>query len=290
MILSAYLINGEPVGTVVTYYEPSQLNGNPPFKVEQTLSQGYADISSITNWDRFKGATGKDIKFIKRQINLLRESVGYNNLSLEEKILSNKYFASGVEYINAEVSAQEQSEFFYNFYKPLSDDARKDRDLAVSALMVKWLYTGQLSLESTDSLIKSSKNLRTDYIRDGVEGIGYGDDSDGLINFCENSSNYVPLGIVGVDKNAKMFSVLGDKTSVFIENKKLRILDSTGNNGNYTVVSSVFDSTNTNITVVESIPSNVADGDIYVNGFLFYDGTTKQMQSEILDIYVNGNY
>lgn len=290
MILSAYLIDGEPVGTVVTFYLDSQLNGNPAFKVEQTLSPGYADISSITNWDRFRGATGKDVKFIKRQINLIRESIGYNNLPLEEKILANKYFASGVEYINSEVSAAEQSSFFSNFYKPLSDDARRDRDLAVSALMVKWLYTGQLSLGSTDALIKSSKNLRTDYIRDGIEGIGYGDGSDGIINYCENSSTYLPFGVIGIDQNTKVFSVLGDKTANFQANQTFRILSSTGNDGIYTVVSSVFDNTNTNITVVEVIPSAVVSGNIYTKGFLFYDGTTIAMQSEILNIYVNGDY
>jgi len=290
MILSAYLINGEPVGTVVTFYLESQLNGNPAFKVEETLSSGYADISSITNWDRFSGATGKDVKFIKRRIDLIRQSIGYNNLSLEEKILTNKYFASGVEYINGEVSAQEQSNFFSNFYKPLSDDTRRDRDLAVTALMVKWLYTGQLGLIPTNELISASRNMRTAYIRDGVEGIGYGDSVSGVLNFCENSNAFAPNAIVGVDKNAKIFFVSGNHISIFTTDSKLRILDSTGNNGTYTVISSVFDNTNTNITVVEAISSDVADGDIYTSGFLFYDDTTKAMQSDILDIYVNGNY
>lgn len=290
MILSAYLINGQPVGTVVTYYTDAELNGNPPFKVEETLSQGYADISSITNWDRFRGATGKDIKFIKRQIQLLCQGIGYNNLPLNEQILANKYFASGVEYFNSEVSAAEQDAFFLNFYKLLSDEARRDRDLAVTGLMVKWLYTGQLSLDSTNQLISASKNLRTDYLRDGVEGIGYGDAVSGIINFCENSNAYAPFSIVDVDKNAKVFSVAGNKTTSFVAGNKFRIKGSTGNDGYYTIVSSAYNNTNTTITVTEAVASSVADGSAYVNGFLSYEGTTDLMQADILDIYINGNY
>lgn len=290
MKLTAYLIDGEPVGKIVVSYDEEQLNGNPPFKAEESVSSGYEDISSITYWDMFGSWTGKDFKVIRYQINLLRISIGYANLSLEEKILANKYFASGVEYFNAQVTPTEQEAFFRNFLKPNSDIARKSRDLAVTGWVNTRVYTGILDFGVVNQLILYSENLRTKYLRDGTSGIGYGDTIEGIVNFVMNDNGFTPFTIVGVNTITKTFSVAGDKTAEFYADKVMRIRLSTGNDGAYTVVSSVFDATNTNIIVAEAIPNATADGKIYVRGLMYYAGLTFAMQTELYNIYWNGIY
>jgi hypothetical protein len=254
------------------------------------LTPDYSDQSSITNWDKYGTYTEKDFKTIRYEITLLRQAIGYNNLPLNEKILANKYFASGVEYFNAQVTPAEQDAFFNDFLKPNSDTARKSRDLAVTQWVIRRIYTGVLTQATVDKLIQDAAKLRTEYLRDGTQGIGYNDTIEGVINFVKNDNGFSPFPIIGVNTATKTFTVAGDKTSDCPQDKIIRIHHSTGNNNAYTVVSSVFAAGETDITVAEAIPSAVEDGDIYVRGLLWYVGLTDVMQQELFDIYWNGIY
>lgn len=247
-------------------------------------------VSSITNWDKYGKELGKDVKFIKNEINKLRIETGYSNLSISEKIIANKYFASGVEYVNSEVSESEQDYYFDNFYKQEMDLSRLKRDLSLSKYFVRKIYTGIVSQSVIDRLIEDSRLIRINWLRDGTAGIGYGDTIDGVINFVKNDGEFSPLAIIGVDTVTKTFSVAGDKTEEFYADKIIRIHSSTGNDNGYTVVSSSCDTTNTHIVVVEEIPSATIDGNIYIRGLLWYEGLTLTMQDELFDIYWNGIY
>lgn len=274
---------------------PYNINGNNSQEevsivFTDTLPDGYTDISSITNWDTLTPICPFDFKAIKYQIYLLRVSIGYNNLSLEEKIITNKWFASGVEYNNAEVNAEQQAKYFTDFFKPGADNSRHNRDVAVSNYMMKLVYTGQLDYLVLCDLIQNAGIYRTQYIRDGITGIGYGDAVDGVVNYTKNDSAFSPMNIVGVNTSTKTFSVLGDKTSKFVAEHFLRVRDSTGNNGKYTIVSASYDNTNTNVVVTEVIPDSTADGKIYVNGFLYYEGVTQAMVDMVFGIYWDGIY
>jgi len=290
MLITAYLINGQSVGVDLSSWLTEDLNGNPAFKAEDSVSEGYADITSITSWDRFGLDTGKDFKVIKYQIYLLRIALGYENLSLEEQIITNKWFASGVEYINAQVPTSEQKIYFTEFFKPGADGARQQRDVAVSSYMMQLVYTGQFDYLVLCDLIQNARSLRTEYLRDGVTGIGYGDAVDGVVNYTKNDGGYSPMDILGVNVNTKTFSVFGDKTSRFVSNYKFRVRNATGNDGLYTIVSSSYDNTNTNVVVSEVIPSSTADGKIYTGGFMYYEGVTQQIVDDVFDIYWNGIY
>jgi hypothetical protein len=95
MLLTAYLINGQTVGVDLPSWNDSDLNGNPPFKAEATVSAGYADISSMENWsknwvldwsrcrDEFKplfyAAAGQNLQ-------------NFANLPMDQKLLACTYF------------------------------------------------------------------------------------------------------------------------------------------------------------------------------------------------------
>jgi hypothetical protein len=164
-----------------------------PVIIEGSVSSGRADYSSIERWDNLINGKRKnficndvrDFKFVRVEIKSIRQAVGYDNLTLEEKIICNKYFVSGVEYNNNEVSAEKQNEYFY-YYKENMNNCRQSRDLAVSAYLFKLVFTGQISKTNIDMAIKDSQPYREIYLRDGIEGIGYGDTQKGIINYVQD--------------------------------------------------------------------------------------------------------
>lgn len=69
------------------------------------------------------------------------------------------------------------------------------------------------------------------------------------------------LTIIGVNQSLLTFTVAGDKTPRFFAGAKFNVSGSTGNDGRYEVISSLFDTTNTIITVA-AIPDATVDGEI----------------------------
>jgi len=66
--------------------------------------------------------------------------------------------------------------------------------------------------------------------------------------------------ITAVDQPGKIFKHTGDVSTHYVAGDVFKVMGSTGNDGYYTVVSCVFIGGITEITVLESIPSAVADG------------------------------
>jgi hypothetical protein len=70
--------------------------------------------------------------------------------------------------------------------------------------------------------------------------------------------------VTGGNQGSKQFTVATDVTAIFVTDAVMYVQDSTSNDGTYTVASSSFGGGTTTITVVESIPTAVFDGDIVV--------------------------
>lgn len=70
--------------------------------------------------------------------------------------------------------------------------------------------------------------------------------------------------IDAVSQGSKTFTISGDGdlSSTFTDGREIKVNDSTGNDGRYTIVSTVWSDPDFIITVVESIPSAVVDGTI----------------------------
>lgn len=77
--------------------------------------------------------------------------------------------------------------------------------------------------------------------------------------------------IIGINQGIKTFTVSLDVTNLYQNGRQFNVVGSTLNNGTYTVVSSVFTSPNTIITVSQNIPSPTLNGGL--NIFLYYDDT-----------------
>lgn len=85
MLLTAYLIGSDPVGTVVSDWNGSQLNGNPAFLVESVVSTGRGDISNMGNWNKWGSATGSDHLKVRSEIQKLLDSKTWALASSSER-------------------------------------------------------------------------------------------------------------------------------------------------------------------------------------------------------------
>jgi hypothetical protein len=81
--------------------------------------------------------------------------------------------------------------------------------------------------------------------------------------------------------------IAGDVSASFKVNDLINIQDSTGNDGVYTVVSSEFNTPNTDIVVSETIVSTIADGSIYRNTIVNPD--TYEFQADDLMLITGSN-
>jgi hypothetical protein len=108
MLLGAYIINNVPVSEIGSYLD-TDLNGNSPFIISDSIPSGYEDITSIENLDRHgRGLIGttfgfRDWKCLQREIKaLVLDTVdndldaNWNNLSANEKLIACKYILSRV--------------------------------------------------------------------------------------------------------------------------------------------------------------------------------------------------
>lgn len=82
----------------------------------------------------------------------------------------------------------------------------------------------------------------------------------------------VEYPITAVNQILKQFMVTGNSTAYHLVGRKINVLLSTGNNAQYTIVSSVFSTPSTVVTVSEAIPSAVADGKVSM--YKYYDDNT----------------
>ncbi len=68
MLLTAFIINTQKVGTELIQWDGSDLGGNPAFKAEATVSTGYGDITSLANWNTWWKGTLLDYKELRNEL------------------------------------------------------------------------------------------------------------------------------------------------------------------------------------------------------------------------------
>lgn len=79
-----------------------------PVVITETLDTNkYNDITSIVNWDGY-GLVVSTLDITRDGIKLLYDSIGWNSLTNEEKIICSKFFISSVSERNSVLSVDEQ--------------------------------------------------------------------------------------------------------------------------------------------------------------------------------------
>ena len=75
--------------------------------------------------------------------------------------------------------------------------------------------------------------------------------------------------LTAVNQAQKKFTIAGNHTELYLSPRKFNIVESTANNGEYTVVSSTYAGGSTIITVAEAIPDSTVDGAASI--YQYYD-------------------
>jgi hypothetical protein len=101
---------------------------------------------------------------------------------------------------------------------------------------------------------------------------------------------YQSHSIVAVDVGTKTFSISGDLTTEFYAGVVLEVYGSTGNDGSYTIDSSVYNDPNTDIVIVETIPDATVDGKIESEFRPNWDTLGEDSASWDTDIKVSQSY
>jgi len=199
MKLYAYILNGKPLTDYVSWsygdvYGPAFLIGN-------TSPSGYSDVSSIINWSNYGGKL-KDYNYLRDRIKELTDSIGFNNLTTEEKIISANYFVVGKTERDTVLTEEEQYDA-WSYLIAQSQDSRFNR-----WEQAKKYISYKLTPINSSDLAKSTSDLCNDYInyniitktKDGISG---------LFDYLRGEGDYVSNGYP-----SKSYWTQGDEDSL----------------------------------------------------------------------------
>lgn len=218
MFIYAYLLNGVTPVSNVESYDNVQLNGNIPIVIATSLPDNYEDISSIRNWWKYGTNLNKDYKFIRREIMNMVSSVGWLNITPEEKIIAATIFAVGKTERAVIFNIEDQILNGIIFHKQSVKSRVTRENRAVSEIY------NRLTPGDQADLLNDISNLIDIYVKFGIEGTLEGD-PEGLFDYLESRSNtsYATTGLL-----SKNYSVEG-MTINQLSNTLIDILK----NGNY---------------------------------------------------------
>lgn len=183
MNLYAYILNGIPLNEI-SHWTINQLGGNAPFIASPTLPSGdYVDVSSIENWKTFGRRTNKDYKFIRNEIKLLANSIGWNNLTSSEKRICAKHFIVGKSRLDEIFTIKEQIKRGFLFH----GRSTKTRDQRWSHAEIE--IFNRLGKNGWRKIFDdiNQDNLTSRYINEGLEGTIEGD-AEGLFDYLDARS------------------------------------------------------------------------------------------------------
>src|ERR1035437_9669692 len=157
MILSAFLIDGKAVGIELNSWDGNII----PFKAEDNLSDGYADISSIENWDRF---TVLDWSRRRDEISILfyieagTQLQNFTGISTVKKIIACKYFLIPYS-IRIKVVGDTQDAINWSYLLAQTKISRIDCIEAMRVQTGQYMRTGFLTLSQTQQFYKDVFNM-----------------------------------------------------------------------------------------------------------------------------------
>ncbi len=199
MNLWAYdLGNGLNTSTVPTYTD-EELSGNPAFKAQDSQPTGYVDVSGIVNWHYYGPLAGKDYKYIRKEINSRVQTIGWGNLTNDEKEIAVKIFCSAVSQSErAEVYSEAIQRQLSLLHFQAMQESRAMRYARSQAEAFLFLSQAEQDVIITDVIAESVAQKYLSFGREGTES----GDPEGLFDYINatTGTKYAvgglgPLGI-----------------------------------------------------------------------------------------------
>lgn len=200
--LFAYNISGQTVGVDINSWWPKDLNGNEPFVLVsgQTLN-GYDNITSIENMYSWGSNPCSTYQTWQKGVRLCGYETGWSAMTDTEKDIIIDMYAypeGSTEIITYLVVTKGMSQYeaesylidkWHTYWNGFLEDCPERWSNAVKVTV------GYLPFSGASMLMDTVNVLVDKYIVAGRLGIGYGDTSDGLMNFIMSSSGYVGNGL-----------------------------------------------------------------------------------------------
>jgi hypothetical protein len=200
--LLAYQINGLTVGIDLIQWDSADLNGNQPFKLilsGATIPNGYINVSSIINWNKFGCMVANDYLVCKNEVKELVIKKGWSNLINAEKDLAIQYYAYSsttlaVIYLMEKGYSQVQAQGYV-----LQQWHRHHGNL-INACKQRWYYVKfivpqYLSFTDAEDLLNTVEPLVFAYNDMGRLGINYGDKKNGIMDYIESTNAFDSQGL-----------------------------------------------------------------------------------------------
>ena len=198
MTLTAYLINGQAVRVELKQWSSRDLNGNPEFKIEETVSSGYKDVSSIENWSKFGKLAANDYQVIRDEILALQTWA--TNTNAEKDVIikycdRNVTDTDKVTYLmTVKGMTQPQAQGF------LLETWHKHHKKFLYSCDERWYYAKKIVLTYLNEsdggdLFDTINDLANTYLTIGRKGQGYEDNKDGIMNYIESTYGFVGQGL-----------------------------------------------------------------------------------------------
>jgi hypothetical protein len=200
--LFGYDLNGQTVGVDISRFYLTDLDGNEPFVLAsgQTLT-GYTSITSIENMYNFGSNPCGTYQTWQKGVRLCGYEVGWSAMTDTQKdyiIDVYAYPEGSTEIITYLVTTKGMTQTEAENY--LTDRWHIHWGNFLKDCPERWNNTvkvtvGYLPFSASSQLMDTVNVLVDKYLVTGRLGVGYGDTSDGLMNFVMSSSSYVGNGL-----------------------------------------------------------------------------------------------
>ena len=200
--LFAYNISGQTVGTDLNIWYSEDLNGNEPFVlVSGNTLTGYDNITSISNMYNFGRNSVDTYQTWQKGVRLCGYETGWTAMTDTEKdvIIDMYAYPEGsteiVTYlVTTKGMTQNEAESYlvgkwHTYWNSFLEDCPERWSNAVKVTI------DYLPFSAASQLMDTVNVLVDKYIVAGRLGVGYGDTSNGLMNFIMSSSGYVGNGL-----------------------------------------------------------------------------------------------
>jgi len=204
MKLIAYSIDGSILGIDIESWDDTSIDFNAPFQVIQdasTTPDNYSNISSISNWNKFSEGLINDYLVLKTEIKNIEVSLGWNNLSDEDKDLAIKYYAyqdvsinNVVYYLITKGMSQDQA---INY---LTQEWHLHHKNLLESCKERWYYVKltiaqYLSFSDAEDLFDTCQNLIFAFTESSRLGKNYADQKDGIMDYIESTNAFLNQGL-----------------------------------------------------------------------------------------------
>ena len=200
--LFGYNISGQTVGVDISSWNRNQLNGNDAFVIVsgQTLN-GYDNISSIEHMSNLGSNAINTYQTQQKGVRLCGYETGWSAMTDTQKDIIIDWYAypeGSTEIVTYLVvtkgMSQDEAESYlidkwHTYWNSFLEDCPERWSNAAKVTV------GYLPFSGASMLMDTVNVLVDKYIVAGRLGIGYGDTSDGLMNFIMSSSGYVGNGM-----------------------------------------------------------------------------------------------